>query len=120
MSRTSERRRRRSVQKGEALTLLLETVRARSDISSIAIIDGKGLVVAGSGSEFELAVLGAVASPAAAGVIDATCERFTIGTDVMSCPLAMGEQRLYLAALGSRVSRMPEAARSALRILKAS
>lgn len=116
----NERRRRRSGQRNEALKLLLDSVRERSDISSIAIIDGKGLVVAGSGSAFELAVLGAVASPASQGNIDSTCERLTVGTDVLACPLATGERELYLAALGSRVSRMPEAARSALRILRAS
>jgi hypothetical protein len=115
-----ERRRRRSGQKRDALRLLLEAVHARSAISSIAIIDSRGRVVAGSGADFELAVLGAVAQPAAAGTIDAACERLTVGTDVVACPLALGEQRMYLAALGSRVSRMPEAARGALRILAAS
>ena len=115
-----ERRRRRSGRKDEALRLLLEAVRERSNISSIAIIDGRGLVVAGTGPERELLVLGAVAAPAAAGECDAACERPTAGTDVVSCPLALGERKLYLAALGERVRRMPEAARNATRILRAS
>ena len=102
------------------MSLLLQAVRERSDISSIAIIDGRGLVVAGSGPERELAVLGAVAGPAAYGAFDMACERLTAGTDVVSCPLALGERKLYLAALGQRVSRMPEAARGAVRILRAS
>jgi len=99
---------------------LLEAVRERSEISSIAIIDGRGLVVAGSGPQRELLVLGAVAAPAASGAFDSACERLTVGTDVMSCPLEMGEKRLYLAALGDRVARMPEAARGVRRILRAS
>jgi hypothetical protein len=102
------------------LRLLLEVVRDRSEISSIAIVDGRGLVVAGLGPERELLVLGAVAEPAAAGAFDFACERLTEGTDVVSCPLDAGERRMYLAALGERVSRMPEAARSAARILRAS
>jgi hypothetical protein len=115
-----ERRRRRSGRKDEALRLLLDAVRERSEISSIAIIDGRGLVVAGSGPENELLVLGAVAGRAASGPLDPACERLTEGTDVMSCPLALGERRLYLAALGDRVRRMPEAARGVARILLAS
>jgi hypothetical protein len=115
-----ERRRRRSGQTQEALRLLLEAVKARSPISSIAIVDAKGMVIEGTGPEQELAVLGRVAAPAAAGRFDGVFERMTEGTDVLSCPLAMGDRRLYLAALGERVSRMPEAARGVTRILRAS
>jgi hypothetical protein len=100
--------------------MLLESVRERSEISSIAIIDGRGRVIAGTGSDYELEVLGVVAGPAASGTFDAICEELTEGTDVVSCPLALGEDRLYLAALGERVARMPEAARGAVRILRAS
>ena len=114
-----ERRRQRSGQKQEALRLLLEAVKARSEISSIALIDGRGMVLEGSGPESELRVLGEVAAPAAAGAIDARFVRLTTGTDVLSCPLALGERRFYLAALGERVARMPEAVRGVSRILRA-
>lgn len=116
----NERRRRRSESKDEALHLLLESVRERSAITSIALIDGRGYVLGGIGPEHELLVLGAVAAPAAAGALDEDCESLTKGTDVMSCPLAIGEQKMFLAALGERVSRMPEAARGVTRILRAS
>jgi hypothetical protein len=112
-----ERRRHRSPRKEEALRLLLEAVRARSSISSIAVIDGKGMVVEGAGPERELRTLGVVAAPAARGAFDAHLERMTEGTDVLSCSLALGGRRLYLAALGDRVVRMPEAARGVARIL---
>lgn len=117
-----ERRRRRSEHTDEALHLLLEAVRERSHVSSIAIIDGQGVVVAGSGPARELRVLGAVAAPAAAGKFDSAFERLTTGTDVVSCPLALGERKMYLAALGNRirVRRMPEAVRGVARILRAS
>jgi hypothetical protein len=114
----NERRRRRSHRTNEALELLLEAVKERSDISSIAIVDGRGLVLAGSGAEHELMILGTVAAPAASGAFDASCEKLTEGTDVMSCPLAIGERKMYLAALGDRVSRMPDAVRGVTRILK--
>jgi hypothetical protein len=116
----NERRRRRSGHTNEALQLLLETVRERSDVSSIALVDGRGLVIAGAGSERELRVLGVVAAPAAAGEIDAAYEVLTEGTDVVSRPLAIGDRTMYLAALGDRVSRLPEAARGVVRILRAS
>jgi hypothetical protein len=116
-STIGERRRRRSRNKLKALRLLLDSVRARSEISSIAIVDADGFVVAGCGEASELAVIGFVAERVAGGSVDAECEALTEGTDVLACPLAEGENRLYLAALGSRVRRMPEAARGVLRIL---
>jgi hypothetical protein len=116
----NERRRRRSESRDEALRLLLESVRERSPISSIALIDGRGYVLGGVGPEHELLVLGAVAAPAAAGELDEDCESLTKGTDVVSCPLTAFGQPMYLAALGERVSRLPEAARSVSRILRAS
>lgn len=112
-----DRRRRRSGRSDEALQLLLAEVHRRSEISSIAVIDGRGLVVAGAGPERELFVLGAVAAPASSGPLDPATERLTAGTDVMSCPVNVGGRTLYLAALGDRVSRMPEAARGVERIL---
>jgi hypothetical protein len=113
-----ERRRRRSTRKEEALRLLLEAVRERSEISSIAIVDGRGMVVEGTGPEHELMILGMVAATAASGEVSPMCQRMTEGTDILSCPLEHGEKRLYLAALGDRVSRMPEAVRSVTRILR--
>lgn len=115
-----ERRKQRSGRRDEALRLLLEAVRERSDISSIAIIDKRGLIVAGSGPEQELMVLGAVAENAATGDADGVVDRLTKGTDVMSCSVSIGEQPMFLAALGERVSRMPDAARGVARILRAS
>lgn len=113
-----ERRHRRSNRTNEALELLLESVRQRSEVSAIAIVDGRGLIVAGAGAERELMVLGTVAAPAAAGTLDASFEKLTEGTDVLSRPIVVGEKKMYLAALGERVARMPEAGRSAQRILK--
>src|SRR3954470_17242296 len=98
----NERRRRRSGHKAEALRLLLEVVRSRSDISSIAVIDSRGLVVSGSGTLRELAILGTIAAPAAEGFMSPSFERLTEGTDVMARPVEGPHGTLYLAALGRR------------------
>jgi hypothetical protein len=116
----AERRVRRSPRKEEALQLLLGAVRRRSAITSIAIVDSRGFVVAGDGPERELFVLGSIAGPASRGALDDACARMIADTDVLSCPMQIGERRLYLAALGERVTRMPEAARGVARILSAS
>lgn len=113
----NERRHRRSDRTDEALRLLLETVRERSSVTSIALVDSSGTVVAGDGPKRELEVLAAVAAPAAGGALDAISEKLTTGTDVLSRAIVVDGQTIYLAALGEHVSRMPEAARSAARIL---
>src|SRR3954464_12169948 len=107
----NERRRRRSGHKAEALRLLLEVLRRRSDISSIAVVDSRGLVVSGSGTLRELAILGTVAAPAAEGFLSPAFERLTDGTDVMARQVDGPHGTLYLAALGRRVTRMVDAAR---------
>jgi hypothetical protein len=87
-------------------------------VSSIAIIDGRGTVVSGTGNEQELAILRRVAAPAAQGKLNAICERLIKGTDVVARPISGPQGTLYLAALGERVARMGEAAKSAERILR--
>lgn len=112
-----ERRRRRSERKDEALRLLLASVKARSDVSSIAVVDARGEVLSGDGPARELAILGAVAEPFAAGDISDACERMTAGTDVLARAIHAPRGDVYLAALGRRVARMPDAARGVARIL---
>jgi hypothetical protein len=114
----NERRRKRSGQKDEALRLLLAAVKDRSDVSSIAVIDARGLVISGMGTPQELAILGAVAQPVAGGTVSELCERLTEGTDVMAKALKSPGGTMYLAALGSRIGRMHDAALGIERILK--
>lgn len=115
---TMERRTRRSGIKDEALRLLLAAVKQRSDVTSIAVIDSRGLVISGVGTARELAILGAVAEPVAAGNISDLCERLTAGTDVISRAVHGPRGTMYLAALGHRVGRMHEAARGVERIFE--
>jgi hypothetical protein len=114
---TIERRTKRSGSKDEALRLLLAAVKGRSDVTSIAIVDSRGLVVSGMGSAQELAILGAVAEPIAGGTVSDLCERLTAGTDVLAKAVKSSHGTMYLAALGTRVGRMHEAARGIERIL---
>ncbi len=114
----NERRRKRSGEKDEALRLLLAAVKGRSDVSSIAVVDARGLVISGMGTPQELAILGAVAEPVAGGTLSDLCERLTAGTDVMAKALKSPRGTMYLAALGTRVGRMHEAARGIERILR--
>src|SRR5260370_17045619 len=106
-----DRRLHRSTKKVEALKLLLEAVRDRSAVSSIAVIDAKGAVVCGAGDARELQILGVVAEPVAHGEMFDACERLTEGTDVLSrrVDLGAGRDATYLAALGERVTRIHEA-----------
>jgi hypothetical protein len=114
-----ERRRSRSENENEALKLLLEAVRERSAISAIALVDSRGLVVSGAGTLRELAVLGTIAAPAAHGFLGPAYERMTEGTDVLARAIETRKGTLYLAALGTRVTRMVDAARGVERILRA-
>jgi hypothetical protein len=103
--------------KDEALRLLLSAVKDRSEVTSIAIVDAKGLVISGMGSARELAILGVVAAPVAGGRMTDLCERLTVGTDVMSKAVSSSRGTVYLAALGSRVRKMSDAALGVERIL---
>lgn len=115
----NDRRVRRSREKQEALNLLLEAVRERSPISSIALVDGRGSIVSGVGSDRELSILGAVARPVACGVVSDLAKRLTEGTDVLARVVALRGETMYLAALGEKVPRMHEVAQGAVRILGA-
>jgi len=114
---TTERRTTRSAIKDEALRLLLAAVKERSDVSSIAVVDANGLVISGMGTTRELAILGAIAEPVAGGEVSELCERLTRGTDVLAKAVPSSLGTIYLAALGTRVGRMHEAARGVERIL---
>jgi hypothetical protein len=114
----NERRKKRSRDPREAIGLLLDTVRTRSDVSAIAVVNGQGAVVSGTGSARELEILAAVAAPAAHGYMGSAYDRLTSGTDVLARAIDTNAGTWYLAALGARVSRMVEAARAVERIVR--
>lgn len=113
-----ERRKQRSANKDEALKLLMEAVRERSEVSSVALVDTRGFVVSGAGPDEELWILGAIAAPVASGTVNEVCECLTEGTDVISRGVSTVDGTIFIAALGDKVSRMTDAVRAVSRIMQ--
>jgi hypothetical protein len=113
----TERRTKRSLDAVEALQYLTEAVADRSDVSAVAIVDDAGRIVAGTGMPRALVGLSRIAGPVARGEACVDLGHVTRDTDVMARRVDAACGTLYLAALGSRVRRMPEAARAIQRIV---
>src|SRR5262249_49012289 len=115
--RSNERRAKRSEQRDEALQFLVEAVADRSDVRAVAVIDDRDRIMAGTGMPHELTGLAKVASRVAHGEACAELDDVTKETDLLLCGFAAEGKRLYLAALGTRVNKMPDAVRAIRRIL---
>ena len=114
-----ERRTKRSTDRDEALQFLVEAVRDRSDVHAVALIDEGGRIVAGTGMLTDLKGLAQIAGTAVGGQRSPAFDEVTVGTDVMARAIHGGNTTLYLAALGTRVAKMPDAARAVSRIVAA-
>lgn len=116
-----DRRRVRSAEPAEALGHLVRAVARRSFVCAVAVVDDAGNVLAGAGRHEDLDDLKRVAGPAARGDRGPAFWESTRGTDLLTRPVRVGERgaerTVYLAALGARVRRMPDAARAVARIL---
>lgn len=112
-----ERRSKRSHDPEEALQYLMEAVHDRSEVRAIALVDGIGKIVAGTGTARDLAALSWIAGPVSRGEPCIDLGHVTADTDVLARAVHAGGRTLYLAALGERVRRMPDAARAVERIL---
>ena len=112
-----ERRVKRSGERDEALQYLVEAVADRSPVRAVALVDGAGKIVAGTGFARDLVGLARIAGHVARGEPCPEMESVTEGTDILVRAVwARGEPH-YLAALGDRVVRMVEAGRRAETIL---
>jgi hypothetical protein len=114
-----ERRIKRSRDREEALQYLTEAVADRSDVSAVVLVEQGGRIVAGTGMPREIVGLSRIAGPIARGEPCVDMGHVTRDTDVLARGIEAGGRTLYLAALGTRVRRMPEAARAVQRILSA-
>jgi hypothetical protein len=114
-----ERRTKRSKDAVEALQYLTEAVADRSDVSAVAIVDDAGRIVAGTGMPRALVGLSRIAGPVARGEACLDLGHVTRDTDVLARRVDASGRTLYLAALGTRVRRMPDAARAIERIVAA-
>src|ERR1700710_984213 len=113
-------RTKRSEQRTEALQYLVEAVLDRSDARSAAIVgvvDGETRIVAGAGAPRDLAGLARIAGPVARGEECAELDAVTAGTDLLTRAVNAGGSTYYLAAIGTRVRKMTDAARAITRII---
>jgi hypothetical protein len=115
--RHSERRAKRSGTREEALQFLVEAVKDRSEVRAVAVIDGDDRILAGTGMPHELSGLARIAGRVAQGEPCAELDDVTHETDLLTCGFAASGKTMYLAALGTRVNKMPEAVRAVRRIL---
>jgi hypothetical protein len=114
-----DRRMKRSGDREEALQYLMEAVADRSDVHAVALVDEGGRIVAGTGMPKELGGLARIAGKVARGELNFDADEVTKDTDVLARGVRAGGRTFYLAALGERVRRMPDAARAVARILAA-
>ena len=113
-------RTKRSGQRDEALQYLVEAVLDRSDARSAAIVGmegGRARIVAGAGVPRDLAGLARIAGPVARGEACAELDAVTEGTDLLTRAVSAGGKTYYLAALGTHVRKMSDAARAITRIV---
>ena len=113
-----ERRNKRSEDREEALQFLMEALADRSpEVAAVALIDGAGKIVAGTGMPQELVGLAKIAGPLARGEAAPEFDEVTEGTDLLMRDFKVGEDAFVLAALGTRVRRMHDCVRGVSRIL---
>jgi hypothetical protein len=113
-----ERRTKRSESRDEALQYLVEAVADRSDVEAVVLVDDAGRIVAGTGMPIEVRDLARIARPVARGDRD-VLSRVAEGSDVLARSVDIGDATLYLAALGTHVRKMTDAARAIARIARA-
>jgi len=113
-----ERRNKRSEDRDEALQYLVEALADRSEVTSVVLTNAGGSIVAGMGMPAEIRGLARIAGPLTRGEPCEEFERITEGTDVMTRDIRLESGTFYLAALGSRLSRLPDAIRAVARIVE--
>ena len=95
----------------------MEAVKDRSSVHAVALVDERDRIVAGTGAPHDLTGLARIARKVVRGECNLDHEEVTRGTDVLARGVHAGGRTLYFAALGERVTRLPEAAQAVERIL---
>ena len=113
-----ERRTRRSGTPQEAAHLFLRSIVARDGLQALALASEDGLLIAGavaaSGTPVDLDWIGAIASVCAGPLrrressLGALVEQATGGRYLEAAEILLRGERLYLAAVGGRLSTGPE------------
>jgi hypothetical protein len=113
------RRTKRSPRPDEALQLLIEAVADRSAVRAVALVNGRGRLLAGTGTPADLAGLARLAGPIARGEDCPDFDDITRDTDFFTRAVEVQSSTVYLAALGTRIRRMQDAVNGIGRIVEA-
>jgi hypothetical protein len=113
------RRNKRSTERTEALQYLMESLADRSEVHAVALVDEHGRIVAGMGMPRELAGLAKIARGGIRREPSDDFEEITRGTDFFGREISLEDGPVFLAALGTRVRKMSDAAAAVDRISRA-
>ena len=113
------RRTKRSTERDEALQYLMESLADRREVHAVALVDESGHIVAGMGMPSELAGLAKIARGGIRREPSDQFDEVTRGTDFFGKEIPLADGRVFLAALGTRVRKMSDAAVAIGRITRA-
>ena len=97
----------------------MESLADRSEVHAVALVDEEGHIVAGMGMPGELAGLAKIARVGIRREPSDEFEEVTRGTDFFGKEIPLEGGRVFLAALGTRVRKMSDAAAAVDRITRA-
>lgn len=116
------RRRRRSIESGEALAFYFEALAEREGIEAVALVDTQGNLVCGGGTAhgvYDMDEIAQAAVETVRGNEPAGIESLTHGNDFYACEVLAGGKSYVVTSLGKRVRRVRDAAKAIERILVA-
>lgn len=116
----TERRHHRSNDPSRALELLLDAVASRSCVTTVAVVDAEGRVVARRGPEGEARAVARVAQALAGGAPESAWGDDVLpegGPDVVVRRVADTSRPLFVGGVGSSIARLADAARGVGRIV---
>lgn len=116
------RRRRRSVESGEALSLYFEALAEREGLEAVALVDERGGLLCGGGTAhgvYDMDELARAAALTVRGTEPDTLEAITQGNDFYACRIEANGKSYVVTSLGKRVRRVSDAAKAIERILVA-
>lgn len=115
-----ERRQHRSTDPSRALEHLLDAVASRSRVSTVAVVDAEGRVVACRGPASEARAVARVAQALAGAAADTPLDDAMLPegvADVVVRRVADRSPPLFVGGVGSSIARLADAARGVGRIL---
>lgn len=96
-----ERRAKRSPDPHEALQLLLESVTERGEARALALVNGRGRILVGTGAPGDVGGLARLTGMMARGEDATGFDELTRDAEFSAKAITVGETTAYLAALGA-------------------